>query len=581
MKKSKKSKRSVAVKNESEVFAHFGNRVKYGLMNAKEEEAWLRDKSMSKSRTDYAHIVDIRIPQGYHAQVKKAWEMYELDRIFRYLVDRSIDFGTNGFEWELAYTKEKTEGWLEFIQRVTGKKDKKVLKVEKEKNFWNAWASTINKDVPNVIQGLDEVIKWAFKSFQLNAMAPMNWEWGTMEVDGEKYQVPIRMTLQNCLSVALVRNSAGFLDEEFWVKVARGNLSQTQKVQSADAYMQPKKGDKNWHQIPILNAPGKEDKDEQGFVIKYQWSPSDNTAWNQGRTISVGQGLYPTPPYVGMYDILMLRRALIASDLAILDGVIHYILDWSIGDNTTDANGRLVNQPRVARKDSSGAIMEKSSIQLAKEAITADNRGPVMQLFHPYYYKLNIMTPDVTSLISTEKYSQSTAELLSGFGILVSPSGRNINLDDINTQNFEESLENMRSTIKRFIESLCAEIVRRNDKTLTIVPNMIFNVLNTKLEAFRTSILNLVKIGKVSTETLLQTHGLDNKVEAARIGKELISGQKDLNDKNVPISYKQTATGQDGESSTTGVSSEQQGGRPQGAKGTTPKPKKKSAVDKL
>jgi hypothetical protein len=554
-----------------EVFVDFGHRVKYGLMDAQEEQRYVKGTFSKSNRSDYARVIDIRIPQGYHAQVKKSWEMYELDRLFRYLIDRQVDFAANGFEWELAYPKEQKQGWWDFVQSIIGGKNKIVEQIENEKLFWDAWSATINKDVPNVLPGLDEVIKWIFKSFKLNAMAPINWEWGTIEVDKVTYEVPIRMTLQNALSTVLVRKTSNFVDEQFWLKISsQENVTEYNKNSTAIANSlseTPTEENQYWHRIPILNASGEEDSPEQGFVLKYQWSPSDNTALNQGRNTTIGQGLYPTPPYVALYDVLMLRRSLSASDLAILDGVIHYILDWSIGDDTADKQGRLVNQPRIARKDASGNITEKSSIQLAKEAITNDNRGPVMQIFHPYYYKLEIKVPDVKSLVSVEKYTHSTSELYSSFGILIGPVSANNNFDSINIQNFEEEIDGMRRYVKRFFESLCSEIVRRNEKKLTVLPNMIFNVLNTKLEAFRESLINLMKIGKVSTKTLLQAHDLDDKVEIMRIGKELASGEKELTDKNVPISYKQVAVGPDGEIVESTVSSGAQGGRPTGKTG--------------
>ena len=570
----KKKLEKISQEDTHSIYTDCGFRVKYGLLPAKDEISYLNNSLQKSNRNDYARVVDIRIPQGYHAQVKKSWEMYELDRLFRYLVDRQTDFASNGFEWELPYKKESKQGWWDFIQSIINGKSSEVNKLEKEKNFWDSWSSNINKDVPNVIQGLDEIIKWMFKSFKLNAMAPMHWEWGVMKIDNVEYQVPIRMVIQNCLSVVLTRKSDSFIDEQYWIKLSPfEDLTESNKNNTSIAtiYEKPQEESDRWHRIPILNVLGEEDSKEQGFVLKYAWSPSDNTALNQGRTITVGQGLYPTPPYVSMYDILMLRRALTASDLAILDGVINYVLDWSIGDNTQDKNGRMVNQPKIATKDSSGNITRKSDIQLAKEAITNDNRGPVMQIFHPYYYKLEIKTPDVTSLISIEKYNHSTSELLCGFGILVGPVGSNNNFDKINTQNFEEDIDSMRHSVKRFFESLCSEIIRRNPETLSITPNLTFNVLNTKLDEFRNSLVNLMKIGKISTKTLLQSHNLDDRVEITRIASELASGEKQLTDKNVPISYKQVAVNSDGETVDTSLSSEEQGGRPSGSRQKEPK----------
>jgi hypothetical protein len=292
---------------------------------------------------------------------------------------------------------------------------------------------------------------------------------------------------------------------------------------------------------------GQESKPKtEGFAIKYKWSPADNTALVYGRNVSVGQGLYPTPPFIGLCEILIMRRALTAADLAILDGIINFIIDWEIGDNTkiytSPGKESLPNQPRPAKYDSSGAKIEKSTIEMAKEMITSDTRGNVMQLFHPYYIKLNIKMPDTAVLLNTAKYTQSTVEVYQAFGILLSPADKRMDFAGINVQNFEELLENLRQKhIKRFWEALASEIIERNKGKLTVTPNMIFKPLNTKTEAFRQSLWNLMKIGKISTRSLLQAYGLDDRVEIQRIAQEILAGEKDLTDRQVPVSYVQSA----------------------------------------
>jgi hypothetical protein len=510
------------------------SRIQWGVMSEREEKEYLR----KSSRSDYARVVDIRVPLGYHAQVKKSWEMYEIDRTFRYLIDRCEDFAANGFEWEIPV--EQKMNWLVWLkQKLTNEETKE----EKEHKFWNSWAATINKNVANVLPGIDEINKWIVKHFMLGCMAPLQWEWGTIEVDKEEYEVPVRMTIHNPLSIALDREQGVFTKEEMYLKLPLGKrkISETTKEVPVGLGAFITKG-QDWLPIPIMGTV--EDAHTEGFALKYKWSPGDNTALVYGRNVHVGQGLYPTPPFVGLFEILVLRRALIAADLAILDGVINFILDWEIGDATVlkDRSGKetMPNQPRPAKYDANGAKIEKSSIEMAKEIITSDTRGNVMQLFHPYYYKLNIKMPDTAVLLNATKYIQSTVELYEAFGILMSPSDKRMDFSGINTQNFEQMLDNLRLFhIRRFWEALATEMVKRNKDKLSVVPNMIFKPLNTKTESFLNGLLSLINRGKISWETLLQGYGLDKKVEAQRIAKELKSGEKALADAQVPVSFVQ------------------------------------------
>lgn len=510
-------------------------RVLYGPMSADEEQRYIA----KSSRSDYGRVIDVRIPHGYHEQCKKSWEMYETDRLFRYLIDRCEDFAANGFEWEIPIEK-KINYWELFKKKIF----KIPSKEDKERRVWDKWAATLNKKVANVMPGIDEVNKWIIKHLLLGAMAPLEWEWGRITVDDVDYEMPIRMTIHNPLSIALDRPKDSFANEEMYLKLSLGSkkIIETNKETPIGLGTIIARNANDWHKIILM---GQESKPKlEGFAIKYKWSPADNTALVYGRNVHVGQGLYPTPPFTGLYEVLIMRRALTAADLAILDGIINFILDWEIGDNTKiqTSPGRetLPNQPRPAKYDSGGTKIEKSSIEMAKEIITSDTRGNVMQLFHPYYFKLSIKTPDTAVLLNTAKYIQSTVEVYQGFGILLSPADKRMDFTGINVQNFEEMLENLRlKHIQRFWEALASEIVERNKDKLTAVPNMIFKPLNTKTEAFRQSLLNLIKIGKISTRSLLQAYGLDDRVELHRILQEIVSGEKDMTDRQVPVSYVQ------------------------------------------
>jgi hypothetical protein len=522
---------------EDSYLSSFGSRIKYGTMPIEEEQ-----KAFTKSgRSDLGRVIDIRVPHGYHAQAQKSWEMYETDRLFRYLIERCIDFGVTGFEWEVSEPELRTRKnfWEKFRALFS---HEELMPQEKEKKVWDTWAAKVNEDVPNVIPGIDEVNQWIFKHFLLGGMAPLEWQWEKIRIDGVEYELPMKMTVHNPLSIVLDRKNVKFTEEETYLILSAYQfkiLESSNNVNQANLFSADVAG------LPDrikLNQMGKSTKNRQeAFVLKYKWSPGDNTALVYGRNVQVGQGLYPTPPFVGLFEDLIIRRQLHAADAAILDGIINFIIDWEIGDNSKirDRQGaeHLVNQPRPERKLADGTV-EESSIALAKKIITSDTRGPVMQIFHPYYFKFDIKMPDVTVLINSQKYEPTTFEIYQAFGILFSGKGKG--LSDANTQNFEAMLENIRQRhVKRFWESLCTQVVKRNIGELTMIPNMIWKPLSTKTTQFVSQLLEIAKNGKVSTDTLLTNLGLDRKHETMQIAREVFGGEKELFDRNVAVSYVQ------------------------------------------
>jgi len=517
----------------------FGSRIKYGIMPIEEEIK----KFQKTSRSDYGRVVDLRIPHGYHAQAQKSWEMYETDRLFRYLVERCIDYGCNGFEWHVPQKELRTRPtfWKK-LKSLFAKKE--LMKEEEEKKVWDVWASRVNENAPNVIPGIDEVNQWIFKHFLLGGMAPLEWQWETVNINGVDYELPMAITVHNPLSIILDRANVKFTEEEIYIIISESQrkiLETTKDINQATLYSSNSAGLPNRIK---LNQMGKSIKNRQeAFVLKYKWTPGDNTALVYGRNVHVGQGLYPTPPFVGLYEALIIRRQLHAADAAILDGIIHYIIDWEIGDDTKikDRSGaeRLVNQPRPARKLADGTT-EESTIALAKKIITADTRGPVMQIFHPYYFKFSIKMPSVELLINSQKYEPSTMEIYQGFGILLSGAKGKTGFSETNTTNFEAMLENIRKRhIKRFWESLCSQILKRNKDKLTVIPNMVWDPLLTRSQEFIGNLLEVAKTGKISADTLLTNLGLEKSYETLKIAREVFGGEKQLFDKNVPVSYVQ------------------------------------------
>lgn len=466
-----------------------------------------------------ASAIPHTIPTGYHERVAQIWKNYDTDDGFSYLIDRISHYGVNGTSWRC--------------------KDKG------QEDFWNEWARRINSGfgkmgVDNIIPGLDEVQKWNMKHLALGGMAVNQWQWGSMEINGKTYQVPILWTLHNELSAKLRRKGIVFGKEDVYMKITKKQSTSIQNLNREYARAYELDDIKNDF-IKLKNA----------FALKYNYSSADNTREDLPASFDdVKSSLYPTPPFLTCNEFIAVRKQLRAMDLQITDGFINKILLWKIG--TVD------HPPVPAKKDKDGTITEESTITQVRKQIVADNTGTIKQLFVPYYVDLEIKTPDIQPLLAKDKYVEATVQLLWKFGILVAPSGDSrLNLTNINVANFEQLIDFIRlQHYRRFIEGIvCRQIVEKNKDKLTEIPSLTFNPLNTKTDEFRQGILDLMKIGKVDTKTGLKVFGINRDIVIANLkeeldenrfdkenkGKYMGTSMKEMFDTNVPVSFRQQA----------------------------------------
>jgi len=151
---------------------------------------------------------------------------------------------------------------------------------------------------------------------------------------------------------------------------------------------------------------------------------------------------------------------------------------------------------------------------------------------------------------------------MQAFGILISIGGAGSErFLEINISNFEERVDFLRKRyIKRFFEALAGYIAEKNN--LKSVPKLSFAPINTKSDKFISNLLEMLNLGKVSSQTMHEFTGIDHATEVSRIQDEVDSGLKDTMDKNTPVSYKQTTTGPGGDSKQTDITPKLQEGRP-------------------
>ncbi len=479
-------------------------------------------------------------PQTYQQRTLRMWQAYNEDPLFKRMIDRSVDFAANGSRWEVPKDNTNEDKEIDpkpYSEKSTWTPDMKVA--EREERFWNAWADSLNDKAPNMIPGMDEIDRWIGRHILLSGCVPLHWQLGTFRFGKQDFLVPRSITCYPAAALTLVRRQAMFLEEEIWVKLP----SPTQ----ADSWNSPfaMQEGAGIEAMPAggigLSRPGYKELapageatnvgDTEAFVLKYNWSPGDITTIRQGQRTVNGQSVYPTPPFNALLPIFAMRQKFFAADLAILDGIINYLMMWKIGDKDHAPKGPVLGK--------NGQVIEEGTISMVKRIVTAGLAGNGVEMFLPYYVNLEIKMPDTGVLTNTEKYTQSTLEILQSFGIFFSPPSVREKMENINVTQFEEFILGLRNAIKGYKQLLARRVMELNGKKLRNKPIWTPNPLNTKSKEFLASLIQLAKLGRVSWQTLLRSHGMDDNVEERRIA-ELIGRRLDvLLNKNVPLSFKQ------------------------------------------
>lgn len=466
------------------------------------------------------------IPQTYQERVARCWEGYNTDVFFQRMINRAVDFAANGARWEVPAELEKQKSWIKRLsESIFGAPQRK------EQDFWNAWADSINRGVPNVLPGMQEVTKWAVRHILLGGMWVPHWELGEFKFGKQTFIVPTQMTCYPASSILLRRPNDLFAEEQVYYRPpTKDSKMDMREGQPAIAQGIATEG---MDALPQLGS-AKRVSETESFALKYNWSPGDLVTYRYGRISTTGQGLYPLPPFFALLPQLAIRQKLFAADLSILDGIIQQIFMWKIGDKDTP--------PQPPMRDTAGNVTQDGTIAAIRKLIQEGRTGPALELFLPYYVDLVIKMPDTEVLLNEAKYAQSTLEIFQAFGIFFarSAAGSRERMEKINVTNFEEFLENLRWHVRSFWQLLAAQIVDLNPGKLTTIPTWSPRPLNTKNAEYITQLVALAKMGKLSLETLLWHHGIDHAVEVPRIARELGTDVDDLTDANSPVSYVQT-----------------------------------------
>lgn len=492
-----------------------------------------RERLLASTRPDFAGApVNVYLtPQTYQQRVSQIWSAYGTDPLFGRLINRFVEFSANGSNWEVPAEPED-RSWIQLLKKWATSPERKI---EREEDVWNLWATQINKGVPNVLPGLNEVVRWGVKHMLLSGMFVPHWKIGEMKLGKQTYLVPTEMTCYPGSAITLQRAEGLFLKENvyYYRSMAAPQSVHEGTFLEAPNFLPFGSAPTNSVQLPTMTELKVTKGTTESFCLKYNWSPGDLVSYRRGTVSVMGTGIYPTPPFHSLLPQFAIRQKLFAADAAVLDGLINFIMMYKIGDKD--------HPPRPASKRPDGTVIEPGTIETVRKMVQEGRIGPAMEMFVPYYVDLEMKVPDTTALLSDTKYGPSATEILQAFGIFFSrtQSGARERMEKVTLSGFEEFIAGIRFQIKAFLDLLAWHIVEINEGKLKTLPQWSPNPINTKSEQFIKELLELKKVGMISAKTLLRYVGVDDNVEVRRIVQELATDVDDVFQENVPVSYVQ------------------------------------------
>lgn len=349
----------------------------------------------------------------------------------------------------------------------------------------------------------------------------------------QTYLVPKMITCYPASAITLRRQFSLFVNEDilYFMPVNYATTMQEGQFTEAPTYL-PRFGLPS--NMALLSPVSRRSRsgDTESFALKFNWSPGDIVGIRRGLVQTMGQGVYPTPPFQTLLPQFVIRQKLFHADIAILDGLINYIMLWKIGDKD--------NKPKSPSRTPKGEQVD-GTIATVRKLIQDGRVGPGTEMFVPYYVDLTVKQPDSAVLLSDIKYGASATEIMAAFGIIYprTAAGSRERFDKFNISGFEEFLGGIRQQVRAFLHLLATHIVAINSGKLSMMPQWSPNPLNTKSDNFMQELVKLKSMGTVSLRTLLRYHGLDDDVELRRIAQEIGLDVDDLTNENVPLTFVQ------------------------------------------
>jgi len=499
--------------------------------------------------TDQKNI-NLTVPYGYHNNIRRIWYYYKNDPLFGYLVDREVDFAISNIFWDMPWsgdTRSLLEKLWDKVKDISPKrKDKEEIQEEK---VWEEWSKVANQKIPNVLGGLNEFLKWVAKSLLLTGMAACEWNYEEVQIGRRGYQLPTKIAVHPSSSVRIQRYSNKFLEEDFYIYIPVILKQEwAWKHEIVDNFNDPSEAKGFNLRHKWLETVGQKGK-ENAFVLRFNWSPSDLSSqeieWEYSNRSDYAQGVssyiylqnesnsYPLPIFRRLLPALMLREQLFASDASILDGIINLITIFKYGTDEHPAN--------PSKRDEDGKVIsgKEGDLYWLKKTIESSLTGNAVNLYLDHRTEVGTLERDTSSLLSNEKYLQSTIEILQFFGIFGSNWTGRTRFEEVNASSQEERVKNLRTHVLGLMHVLIDQTKKKNS-SLIRRPNPVFAPINIRPVQWWELMRDLRKMGQISNDDLLRQVGLNQDAVISRMARELQSGIKRMQDEASPVQFTQT-----------------------------------------
>jgi hypothetical protein len=357
---------------------------------------------------------------GYYGDVIKALTIYDQDDLVAGMIDSII----NACNTDIKFNVKKTNS--------------------KEKEIWDKWKKIINTGMKNILPGSRILNEKIFSSLVKTGMSVIDFEWGDVMVGRKTYKLPTKIVQYPVLGTKLRASVNNFGDEDVLVSVSKAYF---------DTFMQAKDNDVSYKNLFVDIGDTKLMIKKNAYAVKYKHDGNAKT-------------LYPVPMLKRSFESIALRHKLLDSDMSTLELVINRIIQVKVGDkdnipqdNSIDEDGNEVLGDLELAQETFGAL--KNNI----EVITT-----------PYYYEIHITNPNTETLRDRGKYTQSTINILSNFGIVIDPSGGadNKSLELLNIKSYKNLCVSLQNHVAAWYSWLCLQIIQKNMDKIKEVPDITF-----------------------------------------------------------------------------------------------------------
>lgn len=438
--------------------------------------------------------VEKLIYSGYWGDVIKSLKIYQHDPIVKKIVDETVSCANTQLMFSVTDADEKT------------------------KVVYQEWTNRINEEIPHILTGTRTVVEWMLLSLLKTGMAVPDFEWGDMEIDGKKYNLPTKLTVHPTLAIKIKSDPIRFGYEEVWLglssayeknvmAIAADDKNYTVRYVELNARRQAGQIVKSLSDVWHDTRKNKSDvlcvKKPNAIPLKLKWSPQEPT-------------YYPIPPLKPLFGAIAMKHKLQEADLSLLQRVIHRIIHVKVGDKD--------NPPQPDVYDKHHNLVQKGTIQQYSEMW---QEGEGTQIFTTdYTVEINDLIPDLALVLNQTKYLPCLQEIMGAFGITQDPdtkvgSGPHTQLNLIKYENY---LEDLQKLIGAYFNWIIRQIAERNPqlKPAKVMLRQPYIDPNTQK-----SLWDMWQGGAIDIETVLEAHDFDPSQIRERKLKQLEDKMKD------------------------------------------------------